>query len=261
MNSGYFLYMLELVLTRWISTMIRAALILGPMALVFWIWRPRWIEGFRIPQPREVRPIVMREIPRTIWGLSVYMLPLMTLIWLKQTLGYSPMYLDMDEYGLPYFIATILIFMVFTDTWFYWAHRLMHSQKILRKCHSVHHQSYNPNPATAYSFDLVESLINMTPYFILVLTIPWHPLALLIFGTFGIFFVGYIHLGYDFGFEWRQRHPVLKWIYSSTHHSIHHQRYEGNYAVYFTFWDKWMKTEILPTPQKPCASMGPVSTS
>jgi sterol desaturase/sphingolipid hydroxylase (fatty acid hydroxylase superfamily) len=25
---------------------------------------------------------------------------------------------------------------------------------------------------------------------------------------------------------------------------MHHEQFNGNYGLYFTFWDKWMKTEI-----------------
>jgi sterol desaturase/sphingolipid hydroxylase (fatty acid hydroxylase superfamily) len=25
---------------------------------------------------------------------------------------------------------------------------------------------------------------------------------------------------------------------------MHHQQFHGNYALYFTFWDKWMGTEF-----------------
>jgi len=25
---------------------------------------------------------------------------------------------------------------------------------------------------------------------------------------------------------------------------LHHEKFNGNYGLYFTFWDKWMKTEF-----------------
>jgi sterol desaturase/sphingolipid hydroxylase (fatty acid hydroxylase superfamily) len=36
--------------------------------------------------------------------------------------------------------------------------------------------------------------------------------------------------------------PKLKT--TSTHHNMHHQLFNGNYALYFTWWDKWMGTEF-----------------
>ncbi|PKA16131.1 sterol desaturase family protein, partial [Leptospira haakeii] len=39
-------------------------------------------------------------------------------------------------------------------------------------------------------------------------------------------------------------HPVLKWINTSTHHNLHHQKFHGNYSLYFNFWDKVMGTNF-----------------
>ncbi len=243
-------YVWPVVVERWLVMMMRACMFLIPMALVFWIIRPKWTQKFRIHQPREAKTRTKEEIPRTIMGLSVFMIPVAANVIAREEFGYSMMYTDVDQYGWAYLVASIFIFAFIVDTWFYWAHRLMHTVPFLKKAHNVHHRSYNPTPATSYSFDVVEALINMAPYIIIVLCIPWHPLALLIFSSFGIFYVGYIHLGYDFGFNWRKKNFLTKWFYSSTHHSIHHQIYDGNFAVYFTFWDKLMKTEIESANRK-----------
>ena len=185
-------------------------------------------------------------MPRTILSLSLYMLPVLSTLYFLKEHKYTVMYTDIEQYGWAYFVLSILLFAAFIDTWFYWAHRLMHKYGFLKRSHNVHHRSYNVSPVTSYSFDIVEGFINMMPYWIAVMIIPWHPTALFIFGTFGIFYIGYIHLGYDFAYQWRRKNPVLKWFYSSTHHSIHHQRYDHNFGLYFTFWDKLMKTEAEP---------------
>lgn len=236
----------NLLLDRWLAHMIRAALILLPMAAIFWVIGPRWLRKFRIHQPREAVTLTREELPRTILALSLYMVPFVILVLVKSTTGYSPMYTDIRQHGWGYIALTVVIFAVTVDTWFYWAHRWMHKYAYLKKVHNVHHRSYNPTPATSYSFHIVESFINMAPYAVLFLLLPWHPVAIQIFAIFGTFYVGYVHLGYDFAFEWRSKNPILKWMYTSTHHSIHHQKYDGNFGVYFTFWDKLMGTEILP---------------
>lgn len=235
---------------RWLLILLRATLILGPLVAVFWVWKPRWAEKFRIHQPKHIAPIFKQELPRTVLSLSVYLLPITCVILAKNAFGYSRMYLDISQYGWAYFFFSILFFALFYDTWFYWAHRLMHSKRWLKRSHNVHHRSYNVNPVSSYSFDFVESLINMAPYWILVMAVPWHPLALMAFSLGGILFNGYLHLGYDFGPAWGAKHPLFKWMNTATHHSIHHQRYDGNFSVYFTFWDKWMGTEVLPEEEK-----------
>jgi sterol desaturase/sphingolipid hydroxylase (fatty acid hydroxylase superfamily) len=46
------------------------------------------------------------------------------------------------------------------------------------------------------------------------------------------------------------RIPFLKYKTASTHHNLHHEKFKGNYGLYFTFWDKWMKTEIAEYESK-----------
>ena len=235
--------LLTMLTERWMTIMLRAVMVLGPMVLVFWIIRPKFINRFRIHQPKQLAPITRSELPRTVMGLSIYLLPGIALYFLKTKFNYSPMYLDINECGLAYFVFTIFAFAVATDTWFYWTHRLMHSHSYLKSVHHVHHRSYNITPVSAYSFHIVEGLLNMIPYGILALVMPWHPLALLIFGIFGLFYNGYIHLGYDLPLGMRKKIPGANLFYSATHHSIHHQAFNKNFAVYFTFWDRLMGTE------------------
>ncbi len=120
----------------------------------------------------------------------------------------------------------------------------MHSNEFFKKAHASHHKSVTTTPATAYNFHIVEALLNMIPYTIIAIFVPWHPAAFIVYTTMGMAYNGYVHLGYDFAFKARQKIPIVNWFYTSTHHSIHHQIYQGNYAVYFTFWDRLMKTEI-----------------
>jgi sterol desaturase/sphingolipid hydroxylase (fatty acid hydroxylase superfamily) len=39
------------------------------------------------------------------------------------------------------------------------------------------------------------------------------------------------------------RHKLGKWLVGATHHSMHHKEFKYNFGLYFTFWDKWKKTE------------------
>ena len=230
---------------KWLSVLFKACYVLGPMLLIFWIFKPKWLGKFRIHQPRVVSPDYLREFPATIFGLSVYLLPLLAVIYLKKEFGYSKMYLEISEYGMPYFVFSIFLFAVIGDTYFYWLHRGMHKFKTLKMFHHFHHKSYNVTPLTSYSFHAGEAILNMLSYAFVILVIPFHPLALAIFGTIGMMYTSYIHLGFDIPRSWREKFPPLKIFYSSTQHSIHHQYYDHNFAVYFSFWDKVMKTEKL----------------
>jgi sterol desaturase/sphingolipid hydroxylase (fatty acid hydroxylase superfamily) len=39
------------------------------------------------------------------------------------------------------------------------------------------------------------------------------------------------------------KHIIGKWVIGATHHSLHHKQFKYNFGLYFTFWDKWKKTE------------------
>jgi Delta7-sterol 5-desaturase len=231
--------------TRWLQIILKATYTLTPMLIVFWVWKPDWLAKYRIRQPREEKPRYLTELPATILGLSVYLIPLFTLMILKTKYGYTRMYLDVSEYGFAYFVFSFILFALITDTWFFWIHLGMHRISWLKPIHQWHHRSYNITPLTSYSFHLGEALLNMASYAFFVLVIPFHPSVLAFFGFFGIIYNGYVHLGYDIPQAWREKLPFLKWFYSSRQHSIHHHEYNHNFAVYFTFWDRLMKTEKL----------------
>jgi sterol desaturase/sphingolipid hydroxylase (fatty acid hydroxylase superfamily) len=51
-------------------------------------------------------------------------------------------------------------------------------------------------------------------------------------------------LGYEFFPKGWASHPITKWINTSTHHNLHHQKFLGNYSLYFNFWDRIMGTNF-----------------
>lgn len=52
------------------------------------------------------------------------------------------------------------------------------------------------------------------------------------------------HLGYELLPAWWVRVPPLSWTSSLTFHNLHHQKYKGNYALFFRFWDRLLGTEL-----------------
>lgn len=235
---------------RWILSLAIAGFILGSLFLVFWIIKPKWSKALRIQQPGNIEPIFGTELKRSILGLTLYMIPSTILYFTSQYYGYSPMYTDINEHGVFYIFFTFMTLVVLVDTWFYWAHRLMHWHPFFIKAHDIHHQSYNLNPLSAYSVDIVHGILNVVPYACVLLFMPWHPIAIVAFGLFSLFYNGYIHLGYDLPPAWFQKYFPFRLIYTASHHAIHHHDYDHNFSAYFTFWDKLMKTEKLPRVEK-----------
>jgi sterol desaturase/sphingolipid hydroxylase (fatty acid hydroxylase superfamily) len=52
----------------------------------------------------------------------------------------------------------------------------------------------------------------------------------------------YGHLGYELYPKGFNRTWIGKWVNTSVAHNMHHKFFNGNYGLYFLFWDRWMGT-------------------
>ena len=101
-----------------------------------------------------------------------------------------------------------------------------------------------------WAFHPLENLIEFLPFILFPMPFPiywpilflWQPLDLLnnVLG----------HLGYEIYPKNWVHLPFFKYKTASTHHNMHHEQFTGNYGLYFTFWDKWMKTEFTDYPKR-----------
>ena len=77
---------------------------------------------------------------------------------------------------------------------------------------------------------------------LVLLVVPVHPIALI---TFLIFMTSRDVIGH-LGMELHPRSFIADGVFSvcttTTHHAMHHWHFEGNYGLYFTWWDRWMGT-------------------
>jgi len=122
-------------------------------------------------------------------------------------------------------------------------HRTVHHPKLFRHIHLVHHKSVNPSPWASYSFHFTEGVLEAMIAPIILFLIPMHPLSLLLF-TFVAFMMNvYGHLGYEILPKWFRHSFLFQIINTSTHHNLHHEKFEGNYGLYFRIWDRLMGTE------------------
>ncbi len=142
-----------------------------------------------------------------------------------------------------------LCFILFAveDTVFYWTHRAMHHPRLFAAFHRVHHESVDPTPFTAFSFHPLEAAVqgmNGLAILAVLMLLPWHPVALAVFGIGQIAFNVIGHLGYEVYPKTWNRIPLLRWKTPALHHYQHHQNVGGNYALYFRWWDTICGTEF-----------------
>jgi len=156
--------------------------------------------------------------------------------------AYTQFYRDIHAHSIAWLVASIPLTLLIHDTYFYWIHRLMHLPAVYRRVHLIHHKSVNPSPWAAYSFHPVEAILEAGIVPILLLIMPLHPISFLAFVTLMLWFNIYGHLGYELFSPKTYTHPIGQWINSSIYHNLHHEKFHGNYGLYFTFWDKFCGT-------------------
>lgn len=184
---------------------------------------------------------IKNEVMQSFYTSVVFGLLGLTIYFLK-TQELTLIYTELSEYGFVYFFTSLLAMLLLHDAYFYWIHRIMHQPKLFAFFHSVHHQSRNPTPFTSFSFNISEAFLEAAIVPILVMILPLHPLTIFIFFNISLAFNVMGHLGFEFLPTWFLKNPILKWINTSTHHNLHHQKGTTNYGLYFNFWDTLMKT-------------------
>lgn len=209
----------------------------GIAYILFYVWKRRkWLHlkiQQRFPQSKDYwREIGHSTLTSLIFGLVAWL-----------CLGtsfhqYTQFYGSISEHGLAWLLLSVPVTLLVHDTYFYWAHRLMHHPSVYRKMHLTHHKSVNPSPWAAFAFHPLEAIVEAGIIPILLIIMPLHPASFLGFVLFMLIFNIYGHLGYELFPKWLYTHPLGKWLNTSVYHNLHHEKFTGNYGLYFTFWDR-----------------------
>ncbi|GEO11714.1 sterol desaturase family protein [Segetibacter aerophilus] len=162
------------------------------------------------------------------------------ILWQK---GYTKLYLNLEDYPLWYMPLSLLVSMLIHETYYYWLHRWMHRPKVFKLLHKVHHDSSTTSAWTAFSFHPLEGILQAIILPLTIIFLPMHVYVLLFQLTIMTFSSVINHLEIETYPANFHRHFVGRWLIGATHHSLHHKQFKYNFGLYFTFWDKWKKTE------------------
>lgn len=221
---------------------LRYLLVAGTFYLVFYAWKPQRWKNRQIEIKKHATNQYRREIGWSLLTSFIFGLSGVLIMWGWQQ-GYLKIYLNPAQYGIWYLPGSVILAMLVQETYYYWVHRLMHHRAVYRHVHRVHHNSHIVSPWTSFSFHPLESLLQAIIFPVTLLFLPMHPYAIVAFLTIMTIASTVNHLNveiYPAGFD---RHWLGRWLIGATHHSLHHQQFNYNYGLYFTFWDKWMRTE------------------
>lgn len=160
--------------------------------------------------------------------------------------GLINIYTETGKFGAWYEVFTAIVLILVSDTWFYWFHRWMHHPSVYRYVHALHHRSLDVNPFTSNSFHVVESILLTFWVLPMLMLMPVSSAALGVVQALGMFNNIKSHLGYEL-FPGFFRVPPFNMLVTATNHSLHHTQYNGNYGLFFRFWDIVCGTELNTT--------------
>jgi len=156
--------------------------------------------------------------------------------------GRAEIYEDPLRHGLAWLLLSLPLLVVWHDFLFYWTHRLLHTRWLFRHVHAVHHRSRSPSPFAAYAFHPVEALLNGQVTVLALLVAPFNLYVLLAFAVHQIVRNAHSHAAVETLPRGFARHGLWGRFTTTTHHHLHHETAQGNYGLWFTWWDRWCGT-------------------
>ncbi len=223
------------------TSMIRYFAITGAAFAVFWILLRERLGHRKIQARTPKRSKILYDIRHSLSGLLA-IATTTTIASALQPLGFMQLYDGAADRGWGYFALSIVFLAIGHDTYIYWTHRLIHRKGLFRRVHAVHHHSSNPNPFTAYSLSWLEGMLHGAYLPLMAVCLPLNLWAVGLFLMYMMVMDTYLHLGYELLPRWFARHPITRWLSTSTYHNLHHHRSRCNYSAYFTWWDRMMGT-------------------
>lgn len=240
----FFTKLFETVVETFFAGFFAQYVFIIPIYIIVWVLLEKRIKKFRIQTTKKAGVAQIRR--ELITGLNVIFLGILLTpvnFWLTKQ-GYLKLYTDTNLYGgVLYVIFTVILLLFVSDAWFYWTHRYLHHKKFYQYVHAVHHQSLDVTPFTSLSFHILEAFVIAFYQYIVLIIFPVSIIALGIAELYDILNNIKGHLGYEFYPKWFDKTP-LKFLTNSTHHNLHHTSYNGNYGLYFTYWDRICGTEL-----------------
>lgn len=229
---------LALIVSITAMTFIVGARYLAVSGVFAWLTRAR-LPGLYSGLDRQIR----REIGWSLASAFIYGAPAGLLAWGWQEHGWTRVYSDVDAYPLWWLPASVLVYLLLHDAWFYWTHRWMHRPRLFRLAHAVHHASRPPTAWAAMSFHPLEAVTGAIVIPALVLIVPIHYASLFVVLTVMTLMGVTNHMGWELFPRRLVEGRAGAWLITASHHQRHHQQYGCNYGLYFRFWDRLCGTD------------------
>jgi len=153
-------------------------------------------------------------------------------------------FIDTSVPSIWLLLGQLLFIFIIDDAWFYFAHRWMHENKwALKNIHSIHHRATTPFPLEYLYVHPLEWMLGMVGIAIgVALIFIVMPVNVYVIWAMGLIRnLHEIHIHSDLNIPWLNWIPFMS---STENHDVHHAKLNGNYASFFSIWDKLLKTEF-----------------
>ena len=190
------------------------------------------------PRPGDVR----REIVYSASSLLLYTMGAAAILGLL-AIDRVEIYAEPLKHGLAWLLLSLPVLIVWQDMSFYFTHRLMHTRWMFRHVHGVHHRSREPSPWAAYAMHPVEALVNGGVPLLALAVVPVQEQVLGLFVLHQVLRNVHGHAAVESLPRGFARHWFWGRFTSTTHHHLHHETAQGNYGLWFTWWDRVFGTE------------------
>jgi Delta7-sterol 5-desaturase len=226
-----------------VTGLIMNGTIISLVYFIFWKKLKVRLQNWRIQiNQRADSKQIKREIKNAFLVLAIGSL-FSSVVYYLSTQGYTKIYTNFSEHNAFFGIGGFFILLLIDDTWFYWVHRLLHHPKIFKYIHLEHHKSVDVNPFTSMSFHFMEPFLLTLWIFPVAFFLPTYAPVLGLVQLWGLLENIKSHLGYEIYPAWWNK-SWLRFMTSSTHHNMHHNKFNGNYGIHFRIWDRLLKTEF-----------------
>jgi lathosterol oxidase len=220
----------------------RYFLVAGLFYFVFHKWHSEKWKNRKLGKKEYSNKQFKREIGWSVISALCFSFTgtILLLLWQK---GFTKIYTGINEYPLWWLPVSLMISLLIDETYYYWIHRWMHKPTVFRRIHKIHHQSTISSPWTSFAFHPVEGMILSLSLVITLILIPMH-IGIILFQLTIMTFSSVInHLDIEIYSTRLRSNSMGRLLIGASHHALHHKQYKYNFGLYFTFWDKWKKTE------------------
>jgi len=132
-------------------------------------------------------------------------------------------------------LRDFVVCIALNDTFFYWAHRILHHPSIYQHIHKKHHRfNYTIGIASVFAHPVENVLANLLPTLAGCLFMGSHVFTLWLWLALRITETVDAHSGYEFTFS---PFSLLPFQGGADRHDFHHSKNVGCYGSFTIFWD------------------------